>query len=57
MILGLYRLLTTLGGPAIRLYLASRNRDGDVAAVPIPTAAWLFGSALGLLGWMQLKTI
>jgi hypothetical protein len=25
-------------------------RDGDVAAVPVPAAAWLFGSALGLLG-------
>jgi hypothetical protein len=24
--------------------------DGDVAPVPIPPAAWLFGSALGLLG-------
>jgi len=23
------------------------------AAVPIPAAFWLFGSALGLLGWMR----
>ena len=30
-------------------------RDGDVAAVPIPAAFWLFGSALGLLGWMHRK--
>ena len=28
-------------------------RTGDVGAVPIPAAAWLFGSALGLLGWMR----
>jgi probable HAF family extracellular repeat protein len=27
----------------------------NVAVVPIPTAAWLFGSALGLLGWMQKR--
>jgi hypothetical protein len=30
-------------------------RDGDVAAVPVPAAVWLFGSALGLLGWMRRK--
>jgi len=23
--------------------------------VPIPATVWLFGSALGLLGWMQRK--
>ena len=28
--------------------------DGDV--VPVPAAAWLFGSALGLLGWMKRRT-
>lgn len=27
----------------------------DVAPIPIPAAAWLFGSALGLLGWMRHK--
>lgn len=30
-------------------------RPGDIAPVPISPAAWLFGSALGLMGWMRRK--
>jgi hypothetical protein len=28
---------------------------GTLTAVPVPAAAWLFGSAIGLLGWMRRK--
>jgi len=34
------------------LYAISGNL---IAPVPIPAAVWLFGSALGLLGWMRCK--
>jgi len=36
-------------------FFAWAVHDGDVSVVPIPTAVWLFGSALGLLGWMRGK--
>jgi hypothetical protein len=28
---------------------------GDLLAIPIPPAVWLFGSALGVMGWMRRK--
>jgi hypothetical protein len=30
-------------------------RPGDIGVVPIPAAVWLFGSALGVMGWMRRK--
>jgi hypothetical protein len=31
------------------------NLSGNVSAVPVPAAVWLFGSGLGLLGWLRRK--
>ncbi len=28
---------------------------GNVGVIPVPAAVWLFGSALGLLGWIRRK--
>jgi hypothetical protein len=36
-------------------YELSFSYDLTTTAVPVPAAAWLFGSALGLLGWMKRK--
>jgi hypothetical protein len=38
-----------------RLSYALGVMDGDIAAVPVPAAVWLFGSALAGLGWMRRK--
>lgn len=40
------------------LYHAWAVVDGDplAAPVPVPAAVWLFGSALGLLGWARRRT-
>ena len=27
-----------------------------ITVVPVPAAAWLFGSALALLGWLKRRT-
>jgi len=29
----------------------------DASIVPVPAAVWLFGSALGLLGWVRRRTV
>lgn len=45
-----------LPGPATNLTLAWAVRDGDVSAVPLPAAVWLFASAVGLLGFSAQRT-
>jgi len=32
-------------------------QQGGGSPVPVPAAVWLFGSAVGLLGWMRRRTI
>lgn len=42
--------------PSVRLASASVLVD-SIQVVPIPAAVWLFGSALGLLGWMRRTAV
>lgn len=41
------------GGTPEVLFLTADNLT--VRVVPIPAAVWLFGSALGLLGWLRRR--
>jgi len=34
-----------------------RTAEYTASAIPVPAAVWLFGSALGLLGWLRRITI
>ena len=60
-----FNLLSTAGGGNGPFYAAAHvlstgvgGADSDwIAAVPVPAAVWLFGSGLGLLGWMRRKSI
>jgi hypothetical protein len=31
--------------------------EANVSAIPVPAAVWLFGSGLGLLGWMRKRKV
>ena len=46
--------LTCIGGGAAGEMIF--DSPGNWSVIPIPAAAWLFGSALGLLGWVRRKT-
>jgi hypothetical protein len=41
--------------PNCRLTALIDNVTIDTTVVPVPAAVWLFGSALGLLGWVRRK--
>ena len=50
------QLRATLEDPAMGLvFHMSPERRILASPVPVPAAVWLFGSALGLLGWMRRK--
>jgi hypothetical protein len=52
------RLLDLGAEDAVINYIARPNGGGagGPPAVPVPAAVWLFGSALGLLGWIRYRS-
>lgn len=54
----IFNLVETFCGDAACVNGSGPSRfqlSGSVTAVPVPAAVWLFGSGLGLLGWMRHK--
>jgi len=54
--------LTSETGPFLGAVKFASTGDGGensawVAAVPVPGAVWLMGSALGMLGWLRRKSV
>ena len=56
--------ISLLTGPPSGIYLSQRYQvpsrlaslvSGTVSLVPVPAAAWLFASGLGLLGWFRRR--
>jgi len=43
--------------PTCRFTALIDNVTIDTAVVPVPAAVWLFGSALGLLGWVRRRSV
>jgi hypothetical protein len=43
------------GGSPLESTTGTFNVNVSLSSVPIPAAAWLFGSALGLLGWFRRR--
>ena len=46
-----------VGGQTEITLALEEDRRVRLSNIPIPPAIWLFGSALGLLGWMKRKAI
>lgn len=44
-------------GYHIRSIGVAGESDSYVSVVPVPAAVWMFGSALGLLGWFRHKSV
>lgn len=43
--------------PNLPFFGSARIGGYTLSVVPVPAAVWLFGSALGLLGWMRRRTV
>lgn len=49
-------LAATTGGSGDRAFIEKKYVAVVTSVVPVPPAVWLFGSALGLLGWVRRRS-
>jgi hypothetical protein len=47
----------TTRAPKTELMYVWPVRPGDIGIVPVPATIWLFGSALGVIGWMRRSRV
>lgn len=52
---GIYSTNPVLGTPTSLANPAAFQVNVELSQVPVPSAVWLFGSALGVMGWLRRK--
>ena len=50
-------LAATTGANGEQAWIQKKQGGIGISVVPVPAAVWLFGSALGALGWLRRRSV